>query len=251
MHQEKLIDLLNHPEKLDKSSAEQLKLLVAQYPYSQPLRILIAKNHQLLNRTEFEQTVNLAATYAIDRRQFQQFISGKSREKAIDLPSVKIPKTSPEAEKGNLFTKWLSALFAKRNVSPSGSKPEIHKLDQAKPLQAVSLDSNQPDDQVISNWTKETTKQAGKHDELIDKFLKEGPRMSPKKEFFSEENLAEKNMLSPEDMGTETLAMVFQKQGLHERALDIYQKLSLKYPEKSSYFAEKINSIKNEINLKK
>jgi hypothetical protein len=251
MQQEKFIELLNHPEKLDKSSAEQLKQLVAQHPYSQPLRILLAKNHQLLNRPEFEQTVNLAATYAIDRRQFQQFISGKSREKTIDLPSVKIPKTSPQTEKGNRFGKWLSALFAKRNVPPTSSEPEIPQLDKAKPEQTVSLDSNQPDGQTIKDWTKETAKQAGKHDELIDKFLKEEPRILPKKEFVSEENLAEKNMLSPEDMGTETLAMVFQKQGLHERALDIYQKLSLKYPEKSSYFAEKINSIKNEINLKK
>jgi hypothetical protein len=90
-----------------------------------------------------------------------------------------------------------------------------------------------------------------KHDDLIDRFLKEEPRIKPRRDATPGENLAEKNLLGAEEIGTETLAAIFIKQGLHQKALDIYQKLSLKFPEKSSYFAEKINSIKNENNLKK
>ncbi len=43
---------------------------------------------------------------------------------------------------------------------------------------------------------------------------------------------------------TETMAEVFEKQGLKEKALDVYTKLSLQNPSKSAYFASKIEALK-------
>jgi len=42
---------------------------------------------------------------------------------------------------------------------------------------------------------------------------------------------------------SETLAKVYTRQEHYEKAISIYQKLSLKYPQKSIYFADQINLI--------
>ena len=47
---------------------------------------------------------------------------------------------------------------------------------------------------------------------------------------------------------TETLASIYIEQGFHKRALDVYAKLILLFPEKSSYFATLVKDIKNKYN---
>ena len=43
---------------------------------------------------------------------------------------------------------------------------------------------------------------------------------------------------------TETLAKIFIDQEYYDQAIDVYEKLSLLYPEKSVYFASLINELK-------
>jgi hypothetical protein len=49
-----------------------------------------------------------------------------------------------------------------------------------------------------------------------------------------------------QDMMTETLAKIYQKQGKYDKALEIYNTLRLKFPEKNAYFAALIEKLEKE-----
>jgi hypothetical protein len=85
--------------------------------------------------------------------------------------------------------------------------------------------------------------------ELIDKFIIANPRIEPHKD---KADLQNNDIFKPfveEDGGlvTETLAKIYVNQGYYSKAMDIYEKLSLKFPEKSSYFASQIEKVKGYI----
>ena len=81
--------------------------------------------------------------------------------------------------------------------------------------------------------------------ELIDKFILANPRIEPRKET-PDQPVRDLSEPSTEKGGfiTETLAKIYVSQGYFSKAIDIYEKLCLKFPEKSSYFATQIEKIK-------
>ncbi len=81
---------------------------------------------------------------------------------------------------------------------------------------------------------------------LIDRFIELDPSISkPKQEFFQTEKQSERSGQFADEVISETLANILAKQGHLEKAVEMYQKLILKFPEKSSYFAALIKKIKN------
>lgn len=81
---------------------------------------------------------------------------------------------------------------------------------------------------------------------LIDKFIVANPRIEPNRDksgYTSEDSI---KLIVEEEGGfvTETLAKIYINQGYYSRAIDIYEKLSLKFPNKSSYFATQIEKVK-------
>ena len=84
-----------------------------------------------------------------------------------------------------------------------------------------------------------------KSDIIIGRFIENQPKISQinKHQFFKPSDIAKKSILENHDLVTETLAKVYVKQNHFEKAILAYQKLSLKYPQKSSYFAEEIKII--------
>lgn len=85
--------------------------------------------------------------------------------------------------------------------------------------------------------------------DLIDKFLNEDPRIKAKPFTDSEQpDISESSVEEHEDFITDTLAKIYLKQGNFAKAILAYEKLSLKFPEKSTYFASQINEIKKLIN---
>ena len=80
--------------------------------------------------------------------------------------------------------------------------------------------------------------------DLIDSFLKNNPKIPPVSANTPKQNLSKDNTFDKEELMTETLAKVYVKQGKFKKALLSYKILSLKYPEKNSFFADQIKAIK-------
>ena len=84
---------------------------------------------------------------------------------------------------------------------------------------------------------------------LIDKFLREEPKMSkPKTEFYNPVNMAKQSVAEDITFVSETLAKIFIMQGNYIKALQAYENLRLKYPEKRLYFAAQIKNLRKLIN---
>ncbi|QNL50699.1 hypothetical protein H8S90_03625 [Olivibacter sp. SDN3] len=88
-----------------------------------------------------------------------------------------------------------------------------------------------------------------KTEHIIDRFIKEEPQIKPPSA--NKITLENKARRSAEDQSTfvsETLAQIYVEQGLYHKAIDTYMKLSLKYPKKSVYFADRIKDLESKIN---
>jgi hypothetical protein len=84
---------------------------------------------------------------------------------------------------------------------------------------------------------------------LIDKFIIANPRIEPIREKPDLPAQTTNKNLAEEEGGfvTETLAKIYISQEYYSKAIDIYEKLCLKFPEKSSYFASQIEKVKEYI----
>ena len=80
----------------------------------------------------------------------------------------------------------------------------------------------------------------------IDDFLVQKSKIKPKINNASKKDLSKKNALSKNEIMTETLAHLYWKQKKYIEAIKAFKILSLKYPEKSSLFADNIEKIKVE-----
>ncbi|WP_276348612.1 hypothetical protein [Daejeonella sp. JGW-45] len=88
-----------------------------------------------------------------------------------------------------------------------------------------------------------------KEDYILEKFLREEPQIkAPNSDKLDTENKARKSAEDPNDLVSETLAQIYTDQMLFHKAIDTYKKLSLKFPEKSPYFADQIRELEKKVN---
>src|SRR6056297_485704 len=78
---------------------------------------------------------------------------------------------------------------------------------------------------------------------LLDKFIQDNPKIVPK-ESNPKVNIKESTKINQNELMTETLAKVYLEQKKYKKAIQAFKILSLKYPEKSGFFADQIQAVK-------
>ena len=118
------------------------------------------------------------------------------------------------------------------------------KLTRFKPIKRDDLDepkTTEKQPQVLDANNSESNRV--KKFELIDEFLHKNPKLKPEKNSAKNINLADEQMIQPEALMTETLARIYVEQKNFKKAIQSYKILSLKYPEKSGFFADQIKAV--------
>lgn len=115
----------------------------------------------------------------------------------------------------------------------------------------------EPNQEEVDKPAKEKSSLAEKIN-LLDSFVEKLPALKQKARFQTKEEPKKENinmnrLMDDNDDGsmvTETLARVYIKQKHYDKAIKAYEIMKLKYPEKSSFFADQISEIKKLSNSK-
>jgi tetratricopeptide (TPR) repeat protein len=134
-------------------------------------------------------------------------------------------------------------------MDPGFSIPErsdLLELDLDEDSSIIS--QNEEKSPEILELSEKTSKKL-LQSELIEKFIITNPRIDPQKDkaLVTNDDISRPFVEESGGLVTETLAKIYLSQGYYSKALEIYEKLSLKFPEKSSYFAFQIEKVKEYI----
>lgn len=264
MTKERFIELLNDPERLSNISYEELKTIVLAYPYAHALRYLLAIKANQISHPEAARTLAEAAAYSLDRKRLFQLLAPPhlapqaqaQTEQVLQLKSIESVKQALEAlspvprATAETSAEKTQTIESESIIPFASPAPAIVPQPAAEPAAFSNF----------SGWMAQFTPPtlpltqiqpenlAQEADDLED--LAEEPTPPPAKQgrvpqHPEAQRLAERSVSENQDLVTETLARLYIAQGHREKAIKMYQRLILKYPEKSANFAAEIEKLKN------
>ena len=239
-----LINLIRHPELMDRETLYDLRSLIAQYPYYQTARLLMLKNLYILHDPTYDEELRRAAIYITDRKVIFNLVESahyqlKTTEKTAD--EKKQTKGAEQRPSTNeLIDKFLETIPVEEEKDKS-KKRKPTAADAAIDYVAYLLETEEKED-VKSEETESSPTL-----DLIDSFISnnEQGRIELKEDIEYVPEIADegdKNGENEDEEGyfTETLARIYIKQGRYSQALEIIKRLNLAYPKKNAYFADQI-----------
>ena len=144
-----------------------------------------------------------------------------------------IPFTKKEKHS---FTQWLqltSKSFEKQGEDSDGQGP-----------------GRGTEGKEASQGERDGNRDRMKKFELLDRFLENNPKIVPQESPKPKVNIKESTTLDKKELMTETLAKVYLEQKKYKKAIQAFKILSLKYPEKSGFFADQIQAVQKLQNQK-
>ena len=264
MDSKQLIGFMMRPERLKDDTVKEVEQLVADYPYFAIGQALLSVAYMNIDDKRYEPQLKRASSSMPNRDKLRQFTL-LARHRLLSepltpaLPDEFVPKddvsssSEPNAKddlQGNIIREKV---FIIPEIDLRSSHEELSaemalleekrkSLDELKAIIAARLREIEEEKQQ-----KEAGKPVAKklsRKELIDKFITENPSISrPKAEFYNPLTVAQNSIIDQENIVSETLAKIYEQQGYVEKAISIYEKLHLKYPEKSRYFAAQIERL--------
>jgi len=152
-------------------------------------------------------------------------VIAREKEQAREALELGQPLAFTKKEKHS-FMEWLQLSSARPIKQQGAPKSEVAKI---------------PEDMEFP--IEEESDRKKKFD-MIDRFLENNPRIVPQEEGVAKVDISDSTKIDSEELMTETLARVYLEQKKYKKALQAYKILSLKYPEKSSFFASRIKAVK-------
>jgi tetratricopeptide (TPR) repeat protein len=268
--------LINRPDAINEKQTEALGNVLDEFPYFQSARALRLKGLFNQNSFKYNFALKVTAAHTTDRTVLFDFITSDTftaiqknlyDKKAVDLLAITVVDSEiivPEqklvhkinALEQSILTSIKEALPLESNehskttaeklaigtpldfsVSEQHSFQEWLQLSRTKPI-VRETDNATPSNPVIEDEDKR------KKAALIDKFIETSPKISPVKHGVASTVTFDLNKDDNSYLMTETLARVYLEQKKYQKAIQAYEILILKYPEKSSFFADRISDIK-------
>ena len=264
METTELLNYLNKPETMRGDAVPAMKELAQRYPYFGMAQSLLAVGYHNEGDTLYEQQLKLAAC-AIPNRSRLRLLILLAEQRAAQ------PETQPSQPDDSFFkfvdSKQIEDGETTENVIPEktfiipeidlgGSHEELtaelallderrKTIDELKSLIAARLKAMEEEKKQQEEQGETVAEKKMSRKDLIDKFIAENPSISrPKAEFYNPISMAQNSIVDNSEIVSETLAKIYRKQGYFDKAIEIYEKLSLLFPEKSIYFAAQIEEIK-------
>lgn len=284
MNAQKFISLTTDVRSLNNDTLPELVKITEYLPYCQIAQILLALNLKVTENIRFNEQLKLSVAYAGNRHKLKKLIEilddtsvqeGQDTQKAafeqvntlipeeqyVVEAEVEIPAPQPDENTDKKVEEVISQIDEEIHLKELQlilAKRLAEIADEERPL---FVHSTYNLEESIGNIPAETTGKAehGISDkpsdkettlsssELIERFIKNEPKITPRKEFFNPVDKARQSSLDHEDIVSETLAKIHFQQGNADKAIKIYEKLMLFYPEKSVYFAAQIKNIKESL----
>lgn len=241
--------LLNKPD-FANTHVEEWEILAKRYPYFSLAQLLLAKKMWVKNDKGFEKQVQKTALHFSYTPQLDfLLLNGFFNKESIYIPLAEI-KVQPEAssiETDELQNNRLSSILGQQLAAFKKPVTNNEKLlIETEPLFKTDYFASQG---II--FTKQQDALGTKVKKFTD-WLKDIKKTSSGEPQLNTTEEEEKRAaaqaiasLENKETVTESMAEVLLQQNKKSHAIEIYKKLSLLYPEKSAYFASKLNSLQS------
>ena len=234
-----LVELINHPERMDRDTLYELRSMLALHPYFQTVRLLMLQNLYLLHDPSFDEELRRSAVYITDRRRLFNLVEAAHYQLQPAATKSQPTTNNQESRTMSLIDSFLDSIPAEKQDTESHQKRRPTPKDATVDYVAYLMEND--DTTLADNQTPQMQGQ-----DLIDHFLQEEQGRILLSELTYEDNstdtppAVEVEEPAEEEYFTETLARIYIKQGRYQKALDIIHRLSSNYPEKNVYFADQI-----------
>ncbi len=202
--------LVKNPGLITADVIPQLEATIKAFPYCQIPYSMLAKASSLAGTEKLEETRPRAAAYALSRVALQQLVESDNEryDATVDVDDILEPQIAPE---------------------PLGSDDIlINTVEQQASAELQRSEEQRRQQQIIQGFMKKNPRIARQDNNLEPVSIDLSSRLAVSAEGSIE---------------TEAFANILIRQGKIEKAIDVYQKLILKKPEKRNYFAKKLSEL--------